>query len=177
MSLVNQYKEIHKQGLYNDDSLQKHDVGIIYGLVIGTKSETVLDYGAGTGIQYYKRHKNRYFGIKDFNIPCYDPAVPEYDIIPNKTFDGVISTDVLEHIPENDLEEAISNIFSLAKKFVYISVFCGPADMILSNGENAHCTIKSPKWWKRKIKSLNTINLPLIITYRFKADGKKGIYK
>ena len=36
-------------------------------------------------------------------IHLYDPGVEEYSIYPKNKHDGVICTDVLEHIPEDDI--------------------------------------------------------------------------
>ena len=160
------YEQIHLEGNYDQHSLIEKDCNIIQGLVVGTESKTVLDFGGGKGYQYSKHHLNRKFGILYNNITIYDIGVPEYSTLPSVKFDGVISTDVLEHIPEEELEDALDTIFDKATKFVYIAVFCGPAKQVLADGSNAHCTIKEPKWWTGLIKSRNFKNVPLVITYR-----------
>ena len=68
--------------------------------------------------------------------------------MPRARFDGVISTDVLEHCPAEDIPWIIDEIFSFADEFVYLNVACYPAKKLLPNGENAHCTIEPPEWWK-----------------------------
>jgi hypothetical protein len=53
----------------------------------------------------------------------------------------------MEHCPEEDLRWIVAEIFSFARRFVYVNVACFPAEKLLPNGENAHCTIQPPEWW------------------------------
>jgi len=169
---VQQYIQMHKEDKYHKDSLISKDLDTIYGLVAGTKSETILDYGSGIGDQYYVHKKNKIFHIELKNIFCYDPAVEKFNTFPTETFDGVICTDVLEHIPEGkELDTALTSIFVLADKFVYIAVHCGLANFQLPDGTNAHCTLKHPSWWKAKIRSFNKKDIPCVQVYRTRIDG------
>jgi hypothetical protein len=72
----------------------------------------------------------------------YDPGVPEYDTLPEGIFDGVYSTDVMEHIPKEQIPETFETIFEKAEKFVFLAICTQPAIAILPNGENAHCTVE-----------------------------------
>ena len=65
-----------------------------------------------------------------------------YDTLPDGPFDGVISTDVLEHIPEEHLPETFDQIFSRAERFVFLAICTRKAIAILPSGENAHCTLR-----------------------------------
>ncbi len=120
-------------------------------------SKTILDYGAGKGKQYEPREltvsdAKKYPDIASYwsveTVTCYDPAYAPFSTLPVGKFDGVICTDVLEHCPEEDVPWIIEELFSFAREFVYINVACYPAKKRLPNGENAHCTIKPPQWWK-----------------------------
>ena len=35
---------------------------------------------------------------------------------------------------------------------IFLTITCYAATQTLSNGKNAHYTIKSPEWWKEKLK-------------------------
>lgn len=168
-----QYKQYYEQ--YNQirpdySSLKKEDLYCLNGLVIGTKSKTVLDYGSGKGEQYSVHHVNRTFNIEDDKVTCYDIGVPEFNTLPQQTFDGVICTDVLEHIPEEQLPTNLQAIFSKANKFVFVIIHTGSSSVTLPNGENAHCTIKPPGWWNQFISSYNVNDIPLCILYRVPVD-------
>jgi hypothetical protein len=126
-------------------------------LVRLTNARTVLDYGSGKGLQYEPRiirdeEGAEWPGILEYwdidEVVCYDPCYAPYSELPVGTFDGVISTDVLEHCPEEDLPWIVDEIFSFANKFVFANVASYPASKRLPNGENAHCTIRPAEWWR-----------------------------
>jgi len=132
-----------------------HQIKIIID-VLGSRS--LLDYGSGKARQYVSvpvrlpdgkefPDIRSYWGV--VQLTCYDPAYEPLSRLPQGVFDGVICTDVLEHCPEEDIDWIIAEIFSFAREFVYLNVACYPAKKTLPNGENAHCTIKPPEWWKR----------------------------
>lgn len=130
-----------------------------------TGALTVLDYGAGKGRQYepqlIKDKAGREWpSVMDYwdveEVVCYDPAYAPFSELPTARYDGVISTDVLEHCPEEDVPWIVDEIFGFAKKFVFANVACYPASKRLPNGENAHCTIKPPDWWIAVVKDITT---------------------
>ncbi len=129
-------------------------------LVQQTGSRTILDYGSGKGSQYRPMRLREemsgpgdntweniqaYWGVE--RIQCYDPGFAPFSRLPEERFDGVISTDVLEHCSEADLPWIVEELFSLARHFVFASVACHPAKKRLPNGENAHCTVRPPEFW------------------------------
>ena len=131
-------------------------VGRIKRLIDLTKARTILDYGSGKGLQYEPRSVKdeaggEWPGIVDYwdidEVVCYDPCYAPYGKLPTGEFDGVISTDVLEHCPEEDIPWIVEEIFGYAARFVFANVACYPARKRLPTGENAHCTIKPLAWW------------------------------
>ena len=148
---IEQYKQYHKEHTeYGNGGGLKFYLQHIIDLVQDTKAETLLDYGCGKaeGYLHHKHHKN--WG--DIMPSLYDPAIPEYEVLPDGNFDGVISFDVLEHIPKEQIPETFQTIFSKAKKFVFLGIATAPADAILPNGENAHCTIEPIGWWETMVE-------------------------
>lgn len=123
-----------------------------------TQAATLLDYGSGKGQQYDETNVFRapdgslHDSILDYwdivGVYCYDPCYPPFSKLPTNRFDGVVSTDVLEHCPEQDIPWIIEEIFGFADLFVFANVACYPARKRLPNGENAHTTIRSPSWWE-----------------------------
>lgn len=122
-----------------------------------TGAQVILDYGSGKGKQYDPKviedgKGGKWPGIIDYwdveEVVCYDPAYAPYSKLPEGTFDGVISTDVLEHCPEEDIPWIVEEIFGYAARFVFANVACYPARKRLPTGENAHCTIKPVEWWQ-----------------------------
>ena len=148
-----------KATTYPGQSLWPH-LGFIRALTKKYNAQTILDYGAGKGYQYsdlrvkeasdFKIHKNveSYWNAK---VTCYDAGNPAFQEWPTGIFDGVISTDVLEHCPREDLPWIIQEFFEKANSFVFANIACYPARTVLSSGENAHITIEQPSWWRELI--------------------------
>lgn len=121
------------------------------------RARTLLDYGSGKGRQYapalIETDDGRtyesipaYWAVED--VTCFDPGHPPFSARPNGPFDGVICTDVLEHCPEEDLSWIMDDLFGFTRRFVFANVACYPAKKRLPNGENAHCTVRPPAWWR-----------------------------
>jgi hypothetical protein len=131
-------------------------------LVERTGAASILDYGSGKGRQYEMApftapDGTRYDCIQDYwdvdYVQCYDPSYPPYSALPQGRFDGVVSTDVLEHCPEEDIPWIVDEIFGYAERFVFANVACYPAMSRMPNGANAHCTIRPSEWWIDLLKT------------------------
>ena len=137
---IAQYKEYHRDNKkYRGDNLAPQ-IHHILELIQMTQSTTLLDYGCGKGNQWTNN-------ILPVTPTLYDPAVPEHENKPNGQFDGVISTDVMEHIPEEQIPQVFQEISQYATRFVFLAIATDPAIAVLPNGENAHCTLKPLEWW------------------------------
>ena len=155
---IEEYKKYHAEleTNYPGNNL-KPQLLHVKDLVIDTKSKTLLDYGCGKGLQYTKWKHHEELGI---DIPAlYDPAVPQYKDLPDGPFDGVISTDVLEHIPEGSLPTIIEEIFSYSGKYVFCTAAIKKAGKILPNGKNAHATVQPKEWWKKLFEKYDNYTL------------------
>jgi len=173
IELLAMYREVHEIGIvaqeipaeqtFAGQSLGPH-IGIIRSLIKATQSCSILDYGSGKGSRYHLKDINingrvhgsikEYWGAEE--IRCYDPGYEPYSELPAGQMDAVVCTDVLEHIPEEDLLWILKEQFSIAKLFVYGNIACYPAKKILPDGKNAHCTVRSPEWWSNVIASAHS---------------------
>jgi hypothetical protein len=162
------YQQAHKAtgaegsqdpAVFKGFSLRFH-VETVRQLAMQTGSKSILDYGSGKGQLYSQKNfqltdgkivpdVKTYWGVE--NITLYDPGIPEFSNIPVGQFDGLVSTDVLEHIPEEDLDWVLRDCFSYARKFIYMNIASYPARKVLPNGWNAHVTIQPPEWWEARI--------------------------
>lgn len=171
--LIKQYKQLHTEGEKNlglppDQtfpglSIVPH-VNRIRSIIQKTRADTILDYGSGKGFQYsipvVAMPDGEKILIVDYwdvmGVTCYDPCYEEHSALPEGKFDGVVSTDMLEHCSEEDVPWILREIFSFSSSFVYLNVACYPANKSLPNGENAHCTIQPIEWWKAAIEAAST---------------------
>lgn len=106
------------------------------------KPKTVLDYGCGKA-NLIKELVHRYPDVEFYG---YDPAIEGRNKLPIDKADLVINTDVLEHIPEEELPNVVKNISSISEN-AFFGLHHALAYTILPNGENAHCTVKPPIWY------------------------------
>jgi hypothetical protein len=112
---------------------------LIKDLVDHYGARTILDYGCGKGLQYKEkmpydsgsgkdRHNqdqwqtfDQYLGV---SVYCYDPCVEEFETPPppDAKFDGVICTQVLNNIPDDDMAWVRATLEQHAEKFCFIGL-------------------------------------------------------
>lgn len=150
-------------------------------LIERTHSVRLLDYGSGKGKAYERKDIELPSGekaasLKDYwnleTLRCYDPGFEPYSQLPTGTFDGVICIDVLEHITEPDIPWILEEIFGYAERFVFANIACYPAKKSLPNGQNAHCTVRSPDWWTGVIHGVAMRHNE--VSYRFDLSTRTG---
>ena len=152
-------KKRGKKATFGGSSLTPH-VSVIGRLVAEHHPATLLDYGSGKGQLYQDspaheaggRHKvlGDWPGVA---ITCYDPGYEPYADEVEGQFDAVISTDMLEHVPEEDVPWVLDELFARAKRFLYLVAACFAARKHLPDGQNAHCTIMPPAWWVGQLEA------------------------
>jgi hypothetical protein len=163
--MVELYHELHVNGevqlglkpeeTYPGISILPHTQQI-KEIIDKTGARTVLDYGCGKGYQYDMPTVDipgigtcdgiiDYWGVDE--VHCYDPCVERFSKLPEGKFDGVVSTDVLEHCCEQDIAWIVAEMFGFANCFVFATVACYPAKTTLPDGNNAHTTIRPSEWW------------------------------
>jgi hypothetical protein len=189
--LLAQYREMHREGVtdrgippdrtFPGKSLPPQ-AGHIKRLIDLTGARTILDYGSGKGQQYQPLPFADPGGTVQLGIPawwgvevrCYDPAYEPYSALPEGTFDGVISTDVLEHCPEEDMPWIVEGLFGFAAKFVFANIACFPARKRLPNGQNAHCTVRPLKWWRGLIEKVAARHPSVLYEFRLQLSERTG---
>ncbi len=152
--------EIHHatRKTFSGNGCLKHAPALIaFAKQIGATS--AIDYGCGKGLQYDKEFLLVGEAVKleealGFSVIKYDPAVPKFAALPQVEADLVWCTDVLEHIPEEDISFIVSELSRLALKGVFVTVGTYPAKKQLPNGENAHVCVKPVEWWQDKFMPL-----------------------
>lgn len=154
MDLVPLYREMAETGTqFHGLSIMAHRE-LIGKLIEFHKAKTLLDFGCGRGDAYYFPYQiHRDWGVSRPTL--YDPAFMQHDELPplGERFDGVLCSDVLEHVPEEDVRAFIEGLFARAKKFVWASVCCRPAKKTFADGTNLHVTIQPYLWWVYLFKS------------------------
>jgi hypothetical protein len=153
------YRDMHQEGHFSGAGCLNYRAEI-RSLVRQFDTNSVLDYGCGKGRQFRMKpiplnHKLRVYaeswqdalGVE--YLEGYDPCYPKYAKRPRSTFDGVYCTSVLEHVMEQDVPSVLTDIFSFAEQWVFITVGTTLAKKDLPGEENgnAHVTLKPVTWW------------------------------
>jgi len=149
--LIDQYRQKHlKERTYGHGPKDSEatDIRRVIFDILGDEDFTnrrVLDFGCGTSklLEYL-------FPSADIDKTRYDPAIPGLDAEPDGPFAFAICTDVLEHIPEDEVPAFLWNLSQLAHH-VFFTVCTTRAVHKLPDGQNAHCTVKPAEWWGEKI--------------------------
>ncbi len=202
LELTSLYQHLHVEGEKNiglppeqtfpGKSLLPH-IHRIKKLIDKYDVKTLLDYGSGKGIQYkssaltpsggmlnaenYMNPDNitiqQFWGLK--KLQCYDPAYKPFMTLPDESFDMVVSTDVLEHCPEEDMSWILDEMFGYANKCLFANVACFPANKTLPNGENAHCTIQPMEWWHELLNDISNRHPQIMFEFLVTFDQMNDI--
>jgi hypothetical protein len=101
---------------------------------------TILDFGCGP--------KAGLAAVYPGRVIPYDPYVEQFATPPwNQAIDVVFSSDVLEHMPLQQIRGFLAKVRDMAPSFVFLVASTRHAQKLLPNGSNAHLTVKPPDWW------------------------------
>lgn len=146
-------------------------------LVDETNSKTALDYGCGKGLQFtIPLPANPVFNFAggtfaDFlGIPIsgWDPAVPAFAERPGtgERFDLVMCANVLGLIPDEDMARVLDDIWSLARKAVFIQLRLTPptkAKKRLPDGTHGPGAGRTREFWLDTLRARRGKRRVLII--------------
>lgn len=151
------YRKLHRNDpdIFAGRSIHPH-VSKLREIIRDSRPSTLLDYGSGKGLQYeVDRVHARWGGLRPV---CYDVGVKKFAKRPRGLFDGIICTDVMEHIEPWDVEDVLADVFSFldpraVKPFVFFSICCRLARKVFPDGRNLHRTVKPPAWWEEQLSA------------------------
>ena len=162
-SIIDEYVDFHENGTeklppektFQGTSLLKW-VFQINKIIKDTKSHSLIDFGCGKALGYVSPIKvdNKVFkNVSDFweinNMFLYDPGVKKYSKYPTRKADGIICTDVIEHIPPQDIKNFINELYKLSNKFIFVVIAIRPATKYFEDGNNIHLSLKKQDEWKK----------------------------
>ena len=149
-SLIPKYRALSDtmSGNFGGLSVLNH-VDSIKRLMKDLDCHTMLDFGCGRGDAYRSPHKLHHtLGLPRHAVTLYDPAFRPSSTLPKGTYDLVVCSDVLEHIPEDEVPEFVMRLFTYSRKAVWASVCCRPAKKTFPDTDiNMHVTVHPFDWW------------------------------
>ena len=162
LSERNKYQLLWQFDGYRDSSPGEHVVGLFLDLV--KPDNLIIDFGCGTGRAALKMVERKHeVVLVDFTDNCRDEeamGLPffEWDLsypCPLRAPYG-FCTDVMEHIPTEDVDAVIANIMEAATKvFFQISTVADVFGGVI--GSTLHNTVRSPQWWQQTFEKLDFV--------------------
>lgn len=160
-SLIDQYAHIHATQKYGDTSIK--NLRYLRPQVRVLKPASIIDFGCGQSKLI--DHLGESVGAK---IRRYDPAIPEFSEPATDTYDLLTNVDVLEHVPEDQLDEVIGQMAALARNAIIV-IDTRPAEAVLPDGQNAHCTLHDHDWWQDYLSRFFDTVEPIRVVRRSRA--------
>lgn len=110
--------------------------------------QSVLDFGCGLGKlgEYVKDKLDR--PIEWHN---YDPSIVHFSTEPKRSFDLIVSSDVMEHIEPQSLDETLTWIAEHATRSQFHAIACGPTTKTLPDGRDVHLIQQPIRWWQMQL--------------------------
>lgn len=141
--IASEYRRMHKEHYFTGGSLLIH-LRRIKEIILKEKIKTILDYGCGKATGHKK--------LLTESVTLYDPYYEPYSKKPEGVFDMVICTDVMEHVPEDEVEEVLRTLIDHTGKVLFLAISTKPAKKKFANGENVHVTVRTESWWNAIIR-------------------------
>ena len=149
MSMINkeyqtQIQTMHEGGKFNNGAKQYK---LVKPFLEQYRPTTLLDFGCGKGA-LIAEIKTQFPDIKCWG---YDPGNTAFSMMPSRTFDAVISTDALEHVEPEHLDQTLMQLFAKMERCGFFRIACHPAKKHLPDGRNCHLIVESPAWWRQRV--------------------------
>lgn len=154
------YQTLHEDKEYFRGFSLKYFIPNISTLIRDSNIATALDYGCGKA-ELHSIHRLQKLWRLDA-LDKYDPGVKEWCDPPSDLYDLVFCIDVMEHVEEEDVDVVLEHIYSLTNKVAFFSISTRQASKKLPDGTNAHKTVHSEKWWRKKMNEVFKDKLAIV---------------
>lgn len=168
----NKYQKIWDNPNYRITSPGLRDIAKFYDLCKPADFDSIIDFGCGTGKAAWKLYTDGHdVTMVDIAPNCLDEEIaPNVDLFKNKEtryfrfyqsplwkvsmivspHDWVFCCDVMEHLPGERIDEALSEARRLCRKGAYFQIALFPHKM---DGMDLHLTVKGVDWWLSKLNN------------------------
>lgn len=165
LSEQEKYRYVWTYPNYRDRSYGEEIVDTFLDVAKPDKEGRIIDFGCGTGRAGLKLDQLGYHVVLvDFADNCRDQEAiflqfVVHDLTEPLPFKGDVGfcSDVMEHIPTDDVETVLQNIFDATGK-VFFSIATIEDDFGQFIGAPLHNTVKPPEWWAERIRKFAHID-------------------
>lgn len=136
------YAQMHLERHYGGSSTELH-LEDAAKVVRAVSPASILDYGCGRSdlVAHFWRDGKR-------RIARFDPAIPQFQVVPAGRFDLVLCCDVMEHVPMAWCDYVLTDIKARGD-IAFFTISTKPARARLPDGRNAHVTLLKRSEWMR----------------------------
>lgn len=141
------YKQLWNQGYTKSQCAVPLAVYIKKNVPVGKR---ILEIGSGDGTTVSLLSEAGYdiTGSDIYSTHEMIIEAPAWELpFPDESFDLVVSTDVMEHLPTEKVDEAIKEIYRVTREKVIHVIACW---LDMRNGEVVHKTVRPIEWWQQK---------------------------
>jgi hypothetical protein len=133
-------------GIYKE-LLPKYN--LVHDFVAEYQPGSLVDWGCANG-NLLTRVTQDFPSVQE--LAGYDPGNPDYNVVPNGTYDCLVSCDVIEHFEPELLDQSLKLMQSKFSRAAFLIIACYPAKKFLADGRNAHLIVENCAWWMSKIQ-------------------------
>ncbi len=119
----------------------------LHDLAAKAGAMTVLEYALGAEDNGYETAEGSVSRDAELTITRYDPAVPSLSERPSGRFDGVVCTEGLDFLPDEDVPWVIDELLGYARRFVYATVSDLALTKELPDGTRLQSRPRDRSWW------------------------------
>jgi hypothetical protein len=162
-TLIAEYEREHRNSRYG--ATAHKSLPDILSHILAFAPRSIVDYGCGQSDLLFVLAER----INLDRIARFDPAIPALKEKPEGRFDLLVSVDVLEHVPDTEIDAVTAEMVSMAAD-VLLVIDTGPAVLTLSDGSNAHVSQHDEAWWLRRLRP----RFPALRPFRVRRKRRVG---
>lgn len=138
------YREMHEKQLFVGLTW-KNSYDLLRTSIPDLERYKIVDFGCGPrgGLRE---------ALGPERVISYDPYVEVFSESPwDQSFDVLFSSDVLEHLPLQAIQEFTTQVARCAPKYIFLNISTRSAEKSFSDGANVHLTVQPTRWWQETL--------------------------